>query len=187
MRTAVLAFLAAACLAGSAVGQTTPRGAAAGEEAAVREARALYARVNREHAGYRRVERSVLGLSAEGASLVGLYRGRELRKLEVTYYGEMGRTTEECYLDAGRPVFIFRVDERYDRPFGRVARRLEDRFYFADGRLVRWIDPAGRRVPPGSAAFGEAERDALDGLAPLLRALARPDSVYDAGESGGSL
>jgi hypothetical protein len=181
--TAVLVTLILA-RPGLAAGQGPAHGDSAREAGAVRAARTLFARTNREQAGYRRVTRTVLGLSAEGADLVGLYDRRgELRKLEVTYFGESGRAVEHYYLDGGRPVFVFRDNLRYDRQFGRVVRHLEDRFYLAEGRLVRWIDSTGRRVPAGSAAFQEADSEVTAGLSPLLRALAQPDSTYEVEES----
>ena len=36
--------------------------------------------------------------------------------------------------------FVFEVRSHYDKNFGRVVRKDEGRFYFSNGRLVRWLD-----------------------------------------------
>jgi hypothetical protein len=151
------------------------------EARAVRTARLVFATTNREQPTYRRVERKVLGLSTEGAAVVGLFRGSELRKIEVTWYGETGKAVEEYYLDGGRLVFCYESQQSYDEPFGRVVRREENRYYFADdGKLVRWIDPDAYHVARSSAEFREAEQSTRRTVGHLLRALALSDSTYEA-------
>jgi len=86
----------------------------------------------------------IWGESTEGGSL-DVYRcGGEIRKLAATYYGETGQAREEWYLVGERPFFLFRTDLRYDRPFGRVAQRIEERVYLRGGEMVRWIGDDGR-------------------------------------------
>jgi hypothetical protein len=48
-------------------------------------------------------------------------------------------------------IFVLRVDSRYDKPLsGVVKSKSEERFYFADGVLIRWLDPRKKEVPAGS-------------------------------------
>ena len=50
-----------------------------------------------------------------------------------------------------RLIFVLRVDSRYDKPLsGVVKSKSEERFYFADGVLIRWLDPGTKEVPAGS-------------------------------------
>lgn len=168
----------------AALAQAPPATDTTSEMQAVRAARATFAEVERDRATYRRVERTVLGLSTEGAEVVGLYCGDELRAIEATYFGETGRVVERTYFAGGGPVFIYRDYHVYDQPFGRVVAHNEDRFYFAGGELRRWIDHEGKHVPSGSAEFAAAAREQLEGLRPLLRALASPDSTYEVERDG---
>jgi len=48
-------------------------------------------------------------------------------------------------------IFVFRVDSRYDQPLSGVVKgKCEERFYFADGVLIRGIDPGKKEVLAGS-------------------------------------
>lgn len=109
------------------------------------------ARIRREFAAVNamlpRCSRRTLDLwgeSAEGGSLEAYRCGGEIRKLVAVYYGETGRVREEWYLAGERPFFLFRTDLGYDRPFGRVVRRTEERVYLRGGEMLRWIGDDGR-------------------------------------------
>ncbi len=114
--------------------------ATSGDPGAIARIRALFAEIEREAPTYRRTTHDVWNFSLEGGELEGFYRGRELRKLRATLYGETWRGTEEYYFSGGRPVFIYVVHGRYDeRMSGRVQHRIEHRYYFDGGRLVRLV------------------------------------------------
>ena len=91
------------------------------------------------------------GFSAEGGTLVAFYEGDALRKLVATYLGESGKASEEYYFWDGQLFFVFRTDSTYDKPFGTVVRTDENRYYFANARMIRWIDESndqGRQLEP---------------------------------------
>lgn len=123
--------------------------ATSGTPAAIARVRAGVAATVREAPGYRRTTHDLQNFSLEGGELVGLYRGRELRKLEARLFGESWRGSEEYYFAGGRLIFLHVVHERYDEPMsGRVAATIEHRFYFDGGRLIRRVRtqrPASRR------------------------------------------
>jgi hypothetical protein len=109
------------------------------------------ARIRREFAAVNailpRCSRQTLdiwGQSAEGGSLETYRCGGEIRKLVATWYGETGQAREEWYLTGERPFFFFSTELRYDRPFGRIVRRAEERVYLRGGEMVRWIGDDGR-------------------------------------------
>ena len=134
--------------------------------------RRRYAEIKRRLGRLRRVERDLAGLSAEGGRLVAFFDGDELKALHATFYGETGRALEEYYFDGGRLFFAYTKESRYDKPFGRVVAAPENRFYFRDGRLVRWLDPRGRPVPPARADFASREtnlKESADNLAARAR------------------
>jgi hypothetical protein len=72
-----------------------------------------------------------------------------LRKLVAKVYGEIGQAREEYYFWDDRLFFVLRVKLRYDKPFGKVVSKPEERFYFADDALIRWLDPRKKEVSAG--------------------------------------
>jgi hypothetical protein len=159
-------LLLIACVSGTAqpaLGQQAVS-ATSGNPAAIARIRAEFAAIEREVPAYRQTKHDVHDFSLEGGELTGFYRGRELRKLHARLFGESWRGTEEYYFAGGRLIFIHVVHERYDEPMsGRVQRRIEHRFYFDGGRLVRRI----RGVRP-AASSGDLSMYDPD-LAVLLR------------------
>ncbi|HEX8245852.1 MAG TPA: hypothetical protein VF541_20225 [Longimicrobium sp.] len=133
------------------------------------------ARIRREvaavHAELPRCARrrlDVFGLSAEGGEM-DVYRcGGSIRRITVTFYGETGQASEEWYLAGERPFFVYRVDVRYERPFGRVARREEQRVYLRGDRLLRWLGPDGRPRPTASAEARGRLRELTERIDELL-------------------
>lgn len=116
--------------------------------------RARVAFIDKHLKRYRKVERDVNGKSTEGGGLRAYFEGKAIRKIEVTYYGEMGRLVQEHYFWGGQTVFVFKRGLTYDRPLsGHVVRTKADRFYFQKGRLMRWVKPDGKPVAPRSATF----------------------------------
>lgn len=112
------------------------------QEGAIERIRAEYATTEREASRYRRTEHEVYDFSLEGGVLHGFYRGSELRKLAARLYGESWQGSEEYYFADGELIFIHAVREVYDEPMsGRVAQRLEYRYYFHGGRLIRQVGP----------------------------------------------
>jgi hypothetical protein len=135
-----------------------------GNEAAIRATRARYAAVNRHGKRYTKVERELFGYSLGGGSLAGYFSGPALRKMVATFYGETGRAVEEYYFWNGRLFLVLRTRWHYDQPLGSqvlnrkpgtMAGKEQDRFYFQEGRLLRWL---GRGNKPVASEAGEAAR-----------------------------
>lgn len=121
-------------------------------DTAIARIRREVAEVNAQLPRCTRDSLDVFGLSTEGGEMK-IYRcGGAIRKLVTHFYGETGQSQEEWFLSGDRPLFIFRVDERYDRPFGRVVRREEERVYFRGDAMIRWLGSDGARAPRGADA-----------------------------------
>ena len=149
VRAVLLLFAVAGGTALPALGQQAVT-ATSGSPAAIARIRAEFAAIEREAPTYRQTTHELHGFSLEGGELTGFYRGRELRKLHAHLYGETWQGTEEYYFADGRLIFIHTVQERYEMPFaenGRVLWKIEHRFYFDEGRLIRRI--RGVRPAPG--------------------------------------
>jgi hypothetical protein len=63
--------------------------------------------------------------------------------------------TEEYYIENSQPLFVFRVSDMLDLETGKVMkRRAENRFYFRDGRLFKWLKWDKSEMSPHEEIFG---------------------------------
>jgi hypothetical protein len=123
--------------------------------------RARYAEVERDLKDCRQVTRDLPGESAEGGQLTGWFKGPSLQKLSARFFGESGKALEEYYFSGEKLIFVFRVESRYTKPMsGVVKSRNEERFYFADGKLIRRLD-AEKNDVTSSAETANRERELL--------------------------
>lgn len=120
--------------------------------------RQQYAAINRSAAKYKKVKKELLGFSAEGGELVAYLSGPSIVKISATFYGEMGRATDEFYYSNDKLIFVFRRQSYYRAPLsGKVVRTTENRYYFKDDKLIRWIGEDGKQVSTTAPDFAQAE------------------------------
>lgn len=128
--------------------------------------RARYAAVNRGLKRCRKIEVAVPDVeryrALEGNSHEAYLCNGAPRKIVGTYYGETGRLIDEYYYWDGELFFVLSRNLRYDKTFGKVVRIKNDRFYFAGGRLIRWMDEGGQRVKVEDGEAQRREREYLD-------------------------
>ncbi|MEY2563956.1 MAG: hypothetical protein QOH88_2149 [Verrucomicrobiota bacterium] len=149
----------AACLALFLAGSA--RASDSTVEEKVKAIRGRYDEVEKELSHCKQVKRELMEESTEGGELTAWVSGSSVRKLAAKFYGEMGQALEEYYFWDDRLFFVLRVEKRYDKPLsGTVRSKTEERFYFADDSLIRWLDPAKKEVPAGTK-FEERGRDFL--------------------------
>ena len=142
-----------------------------GEDTAILRIRAHFAEIEGEVARYRCRSLDLQGFSAEGGGLEACYAGNELRRLSATYLGETGRGKEQYYFWDNSLEFLFRRSEHYSRPLsGTVVSVDEERFYWSNGRLIRWLK-GSRNQELESTDAAEQNREAL-GTARQLAACA---------------
>ena len=124
--------------------------------------REQYATINKSVARYKSVKKELSGFSAEGGTLVAYFAGPKIMKIVATHYGEGGKALEEYYYWDDRLIFVFRKDSTYDKPgSGKVVSTAENRFYFGNDRLVRWIDENAKQIPSSNSEYLEKEKDYL--------------------------
>jgi len=105
--------------------------------------RAEYQKINSEK--LRKVYVEPKNESSEGGDVYRYYSGDTLRKIVTDYMGAIGGQTSEYYFSNGQLCFAFIVEYRYDKPMsGHVIERIENRYYFHNRRLIRWIDEHGK-------------------------------------------
>jgi hypothetical protein len=128
----------------------------------VESIRQHYANINQNVARYRRVKKNPTGFSAEGGELVAFFHGPTVMKMVATFFGETGRAVEEYYFWNGQLIFVFQTENRYDKPMsGKVVRKIENRFYFKDDKLIKWLDENGKEVAASSAEYAPKQADYL--------------------------
>ena len=80
--------------------------------------------INQDKSNYYKMEKDLFGESSEGGVMIAYYSESKLRKVKVTYYGEMGQATFEYYLKDGEVIFIHRKVSNYNKPI-----------YFSDSKV----------------------------------------------------
>jgi hypothetical protein len=125
-------------------------GASAQTTDAVQSIRKQYAAINQRGARYRKVRKELSGFSAEGGRLMAYLDGTTIVKITASYYGETGKADEEYYYQDGKLIFVYRKESTYSRPMsGKVIRTSENRFYFQNDQLIKWLDENGKEVSAG--------------------------------------
>ena len=105
--------------------------------------RAEYQKINSEK--LRMVSAEPQNEASEGGEGYKYYSGNALRKIVMDYRGAIGGQTGEYYFADGQLCFAFIVAYQYDKPMsGHIVERKENRYYFHNGQLIRWIDEHGK-------------------------------------------
>jgi hypothetical protein len=124
--------------------------------------REQYATINKSAARYKSVKKELTGFSAEGGEMVAYFDGPKIMKIVTKHFGEGGKALEEYYYWDDQLIFVYRKDSNYDKPgSGKVVRTSENRFYFGDGRLIRWVDENAKPVASGTSEYLGKEKDYL--------------------------
>jgi len=130
---------------------------------AIQSIRQSYAAINKNLRKYRRVKKELSGFSAEGGEMTAYLDGPNIVKIAANYYGESGKAFEEYYYRDGKLIFVYRKDSKYSKPLsGRVVRVEEERFYFNDGQLIRWVGAGGKQVPSSDSEYQKRQADYLE-------------------------
>ncbi len=109
--------------------------------------RKQYAAINKRVAKYRKVKKELSGFSLEGGELLAYFDGRAVVKIVVRHFGEGGQTLEEYYYANSQLIFVFEKVSHYNQPMsGRVVRTSENRYYFKNDDLIRWVGGQGKEV-----------------------------------------
>ena len=135
------------------------RAADSAVEEKVKIIRAHYAEIEGSLKSCKQVKRDLPGESAEGGELTAYLKGPSLQKLSAKFLGETGKALEEYYFWENQLIFVLRVESHYTKPMsGVVKTKTEERFYFAEGGLIRWLNPQNKDVT-ASAEKSARERD----------------------------
>jgi hypothetical protein len=132
-------------------------------ENSINNTRRQYAAINKRSSRFKKVKKELSGFSLEGGQLIAYSDGPAIVKLVATHYGEMGRTAEEYYYSNGKLIFVFEKVSHYNRPMsGKVVRTVENRYYFDNDQMIRWIDENGKQANTSSEEFRSKQKDLLE-------------------------
>ncbi len=108
----------------------------------------------------------------------------EIRRLSLDLYGETGKRKYEFYLKEDSLFFAYVEDYEYNVPYyvdstlalelgsepfnPEKTTVLEDRYYFHDDSLIKWIDSKSITRVRASEEFEQAEKRILEFCAELL-------------------
>jgi hypothetical protein len=93
-----------------------------------------------------------------------------LRKLEVTDHDDSGDVVTEYYYADGALVFVYQAVKGFNDA-GRMVTRGEERQYFRDGQMFKWLSGMEKaEVRPGDAEFADEGKARLAASAFLAKA-----------------
>jgi hypothetical protein len=142
--------------------------------------RQRYVAINRNLAKYKQVKKDLEGYSTEGGELIAYLDGEDIVKLVANFYGESGKAVEEYYYRESQLIFVYRKDSSYDKPLsGRIVQVETQRFYFKNGRMVRWINEKGKNVIAGEE-YSKKQEEYLTSSQEFTNGARSPNAVIEA-------
>jgi len=124
--------------------------------------------------------------TTEGDAMTVIYDGSDIKIIEGRLYGEMYRAELEYYYDDEKLYFAHTKMISYNRhimdseagPLKETPE--EDRLYFKDGALVRWLGPKNKEMPvtgpDAEAKAREIHDDAVRALGAAVAAMKTRES-----------
>lgn len=127
--------------------------------------RAEVAAINKGAAKYKKKTKVVEDISLEGAEATFFSAGENLKKITSKMYGETYNATGEFYYRDGHLIFAFLKHNKYDTQIGldkppKVVSVEEQRFYFADGDLIRLL--VGKKELKSGERYDELKDGIVD-------------------------
>ena len=123
------------------------------------------AAINKGVSKYVKTTKSVDDISLEGTEATYYSSAGNLRKITAKMYGETYNATAEFYYADGELIFAYLKHNQYDTQIGtgktpKVIRTEEQRFYFANGDLIRLLI-GEKKIKSGDARYSELKDDII--------------------------
>jgi len=132
-------------------------------DSVINDIRVKYKNIRDNLTTYDTTTAEIWGESTEGGQAVAYYDGEDIKLIEVTWFGEMGKRKIEYYFDNEQLFFAFNTDYEYNRPifwdkktakgygdneaFDYSKTKIkENRYYFNNEQLIRWLDNEKKEV-----------------------------------------
>lgn len=148
-------------------------------EEAIKDIRSNYKEIHDNFESYSKKNIEVSDESTEGGDLTAYYNESDLNLIIVWLYGETGKSKTEFYYHSNELFFVFDSDYRYNVPIFQEVDSgepfdenktivKENRYYFNNGNLIRWINPEGKQIDLKSEDFKDAEKT-VNGFAERMK------------------
>jgi hypothetical protein len=120
--------------------------------------RAVYKEINDNLKSYKEIKATYTDAELTW-TLTAWKDGEHIRRIDAKVPGEDGDGEEEYYLEDGKMLFAFRYYMAMSAEADAKPVTVEDRFYFNDGTMFKWIGTDKKLIPKEDEAFTiEAER-----------------------------
>ncbi len=157
----------------AAASQTQP-------EVSINNIRRQYASINKRAARLKKIKKELSGFSLEGGQIVAYLDGPSIVKIVATHYGEMGRNLEEFYYSDGKLIFVYEKIFHYNKPMtGKVIRTVENRYYFDNDQLIRWVEGNGKQAVTTGEEFRNNQKEFLENSALWIAAARSKNPVVE--------
>ena len=101
-----------------------------------------------------------------------------IRFIRAEFYGESGKVFEEYFYKDRALIFVFREEHHYNVPYyvkeeitkdggtpgfdPKKTTIIENRYYFHNKKMVRWLDKNKKQVSSGSKEYKEKGKDIIE-------------------------
>jgi hypothetical protein len=128
--------------------------------------------INKNAKNYTKTTKDIEGISLEGTEANYFAAGKNLKKISAKSYGETYNATTEFYYSGEQLIFVYRKFNRYDTQIGmnpppKVVSVKESRFYFANGKIIKFI--SDKKDVKNTTKFWEDSASEMVQLAEKLR------------------
>lgn len=111
--------------------------------------------INVHTSEYKKVEKETTEESA-----TAFFHNNSIVKINATFYKETGKSVVEYYYESDKPLFIYEKDINYYKPVSAAPPSIkstqENRLYYENGMLMKWIDDRHKEMPTGTKSFETA-------------------------------
>lgn len=134
----------------------------------ITEIRRLYKETQANKSSYTTKSADDFENSSEGGQIVAYLSDNDVRLIEATYYGHMGKARYEFYFTENSTYFIFVQEHNYNAPptvaeYDESKTTVdENRYYFWNDSMIRWIKPDGSLVASNSEEFKKEGQKQLE-------------------------
>ncbi len=131
------------------------------------EIRRLYKKTQDNKTSYTKKSLDDFENSSEGGELTGYFEKENLKLIEINYYGHMGKSVNEIYVNDSLIYFIFVQDYSYNAPStsnqydNSKTKVKENRYYLWNQDMISWVDPSGNIIDPNSEEFKKEKEEIL--------------------------
>ena len=118
-----------------------------------------FAEINKNLKSYKRIEKTDTTETTERNEVLLYYKGKDIKRITATYYGETGKALQEYYFFDKKLIFCYCIDYHYNMPFtvkggGKIASTTEERFYLDNDKILMV-----KKRPTKSEYFSEFPTD----------------------------